>query len=213
MSYNVDERYKSLFKTIRINISITCFNSALCGSVIWLLLGAYALPIYSGLLKFAMCIGDLYRCKLQRDIAEYSIEKLNRRYLQVQYIETTVAVLAYVLIAYDVHKGMVIMLFSTFLSSITRAYFISYSTKIDDVLTKSNVVNRTRYYASIDKIANIYSTAGNLGNSLIFLVSAKYNINAVIVYKILAVVYAVVKIIDLICSIIEANKIKQVLKD
>ena len=209
MKLFIRAEHRSLYNTIKLNIAITSFNNSLCGAVLWLLLGVYALPIYASLLKITAAIGDLYRCKLQEKIVENNIRYLNEKYLILQCWETLIGVIGYLLILINIRVAVVILMIETLLSSITRAYFISYTSKIDDILTGSEVVMRTKYYAVLDKVANTSSVVGTFINSLVFFLTSKFNTNDITIYKKLAIIFAIGKVIDLMCSVSEAKKVRK----
>ena len=211
MSKVIDFKYLNLFKIIKMNCAITSFNLACSGAVLYLLLGVFALPLWASVLKLATYIADLYRCKLQEKLADNNIGFLNSRYMFIQYIETAITIFAYVTLLYYLKIGLLMILLSNILNAISRAYFVAYSTLIDDLITCRKANNRTAFYAQLDTVANTASIIGTMINAAIYYLASMIHIKEIDVYYFFCCFYAFTKIIDLFCSIVEKIEVDKMI--
>ncbi|WP_211492235.1 MULTISPECIES: hypothetical protein [unclassified Fusobacterium] len=132
--------------------------------------------------------------------------------MKIQYLETLITVTAYTILLYNLNLGLLLILLSNTLNAISRAYFVAYSTLIDDLITCKNANNRTTFYAKLDFIANKAAICGTAVNALIYFVAGEINVNKIHIYYFFCCFYALTKIIDLICSIIEKKEIDKLIK-
>ncbi|QNM15483.1 hypothetical protein [Fusobacterium hominis] len=171
----------------------------------------YALPIWASILKFTNYAADLYRCKLQTKLAYDDIKSLNSMYMAIQYIETIVTASGYLILILNFKIGLAIILISNILNAVTRAYFIAYSTLVDDLITCKNANNRTTFYALLDTVANRAALLGSAINTLIYYLASRNNITDIKIYYFFCLFYALTKIVDLICSIVEKNELNKII--
>ncbi|WP_211493820.1 MULTISPECIES: hypothetical protein [unclassified Fusobacterium] len=180
--------------------------------MLYLLLGVFALPLWTSILKLVNYLSDLYRCKLQEQLAHHKIQFLNHKYLTIQCIETVTTVFAYIILLWNLEFGLVLILLSNALNAITRAYFVAYSTLVDDAITGRKANNRTEFYARLDKVANQAAIVGALVNALIYYTGFKLGVNEIEIYYFFCCFYATTKIIDLVCSFVEKKEIDKLLR-
>lgn len=203
--------FKKIYKIILINIFISCLNGSILGSVIFMMIGYYSLPLLSSILCVSSSLCGLLRSKLQMKFANYTLVYLNDMYLKIQYYDTILTALSFVFLALYFKVGICLLMLSYILGSITNAYKICYNNQVDDMLCNKDTAQRTKLYAKFDLTANVSSILGTIINAGIFYISKKLNIENINTYQFICALYGVLYIIDLLCSHIEKKELNKIL--
>lgn len=207
----MEDKFKKLYKIILINIFISCLNGAILGSVIFMMIGYYSLPLLSSVLCVSASLCGLLRSKLQMKFANYTLLYLNDMYLKMQYYDTMLTALSFIFLAFYFKFGIGLLLLSYIFGSVTNAYKICYNNHVDDMLCNRDTSQRTKLYAKFDLTANVSSILGTIINAIIFYISKELNIANISTYQFICALYGVLYVVDLLCSHIEKRELNKIL--